>query len=138
MATIRKEIPLNVPAEQVWDVVRDVGAIHTRFAPGFVTDTQLEEGARARVVTFANSYIARELIVTLDERDRRLVYSVVGGVATHHNVSFQVIPAGPNHSTLVWITDMLPDAAAEKIGPMIEAGSAVIQRTLDGRKTSAA
>lgn len=130
MATIRKEIPLNTPAERVWDVVRDVGAIHTRFAPGFVTDTQLEEGARARLVTFANGYVARELIVTLDERDRRLAYSVVGGVASHHNSSFQVIPTGPDQSTLVWITDMLPDAAVEKIGPMIEAGSTVIQRTL--------
>ena len=137
MATIRKDIPLNAPADQVWDVVRDVGAIHTRFAPGFVTETQLEEGARARLVTFANGYVARELIVTLDERDRRLAYSVVGGVATHHNASFQVIPAGPNHTTLVWITDMLPDAAAAKLGPMIEAGSTVIQRTLDGQKTAA-
>jgi hypothetical protein len=138
MATIRKEIPLNTPAERVWDIVRDIGAIHTRFAPGFVTHTQLEEGARARLVTFANGYVARELIVTLDERDRRLAYSVVGGVATHHNSSFQVIPTGPNHTTLVWITDMLPDAAADKLGPMIEAGSSVIQRTLDAQKTAAA
>ncbi len=129
MATIRKEIPVEAPAEQVWDVVRDVGAIHTRFVPGFVVDTQMEDGARW--VTFANGYVARELIVTLDEGERRLVYSVVGGVATHHNASFQVIPVGPHRTTLMWITDMLPDAAADKLGPMIEAGSSVIKRTLD-------
>lgn len=131
MATVRKEIPIEAPAEHVWDVVRDVGAIHTRFAPGFVVDTQVEEGART--VTFANGYVARELIVTVDEGDRRLVYSVVGGVATHHNASFQVFPVAANRALLVWITDMLPDTAATQLGQMIEAGSSVIKRTLDAR-----
>jgi hypothetical protein len=39
MASITKRIALDVSAEQVWDVVRDFGAVHRRFAPGFVTDT---------------------------------------------------------------------------------------------------
>ena len=136
MATVRKEIPIEAPADHVWDVIRDLGAIHTRFAPGFVIDTQLEEGAR--IVTFANGYVARELIVTLDEATRRLVYSVVGGVATHHNASFQVIPIGPSRTSLVWITDMLPDTAADTLRPMIEAGSTVIKRTLDAKVAEAA
>ena len=46
MATIRKELTLNASPAQVWDVIRDVGAIHRRLAPGFVTDTRLEEGSR--------------------------------------------------------------------------------------------
>ena len=136
MATVRKEIPIEASADHVWDVIRDLGAIHTRFAPGFVIDTQLEEGAR--IVTFANGYVARELIVTLDEATRRLVYSVVGGVATHHNASFQVIPIGPSRTSLVWITDMLPDTAADTLRPMIEAGSTVIKRTLDAKVAEAA
>jgi hypothetical protein len=32
----------------------------------------------------------------------------------------------------VWITDVLPQAAAAPLGAMIEHGSQVIQRTLDG------
>ena len=136
MATVRKEIPIEAPADHVWDVIRDLGAIHTRFAPGFVIDTQLEEGARR--VTFANGYVARELIVTLDEATHRLVYSVVGGVATHHNASFQVIPVGPSRTSLIWITDMLPDTAADTLRPMIEAGSIVIKRTLDAKVAEAA
>jgi hypothetical protein len=40
------------------------GRPHTRFAPGFVTSATLEEGAR--VVTFANGVVARELIVDVD------------------------------------------------------------------------
>ena len=60
MASIRSEITIEAGAEQVWDAIRDVGAIHTRLAPDFVTDTTLEEAAR--VVTFANGMTTRELI----------------------------------------------------------------------------
>jgi len=81
MATIRKELTLNASPAQVWDVIRDVGAVHRRLAPGFVTDTRLEEGAR--IVTFANGVVARELIVSVEEDVQRLVWSVVGGRATH-------------------------------------------------------
>ena len=129
MATIRKDIPLKAPAARVWDVIRDVGAVHTRLAPGFVVDTRIEEGAR--VVTFANGLVARELIVTVDDEAKRLVYSVVGGAATHHNASFQVIPTAEGRTSLVWITDVLPDHVATPLGAMVDAGSTVIQRTLD-------
>jgi hypothetical protein len=129
MATIRKDIPLKAPAANVWDVIRDVGAIHTRLAPGFVVDTRMEEGAR--VVTFANGRVARELIVTVDEEAKRLVYSVVGGAATHHNSSFQVISAADDQTSLIWITDVLPDSVAAPLTAMIDAGSTVIQRTLN-------
>jgi polyketide cyclase/dehydrase/lipid transport protein len=128
MATIRKDIPVKAPATHVWDVIRDVGAIHTRLAPGFVVDTRIEEGAR--VVTFANGLVARELIVTVDEEAKRLVYSVVGGAATHHNASFQAVPTADGQTSLVWITDVLPDNVATPLGAMIDAGSTVIQRTL--------
>lgn len=131
MATIRKEILINAPVDKVWDVVRDIGAIHTRFAPGFVVDTQLEEGAAARIVTFANGTIARELIVTLDNDARRLAYAVVGGRASHHNASFQAFPTPQGGTSLVWITDVLPDTVAPAFTGMIEGGASVIKRTLD-------
>jgi polyketide cyclase/dehydrase/lipid transport protein len=131
MATIHKEIPINAPADKVWDVVRDIGAVHTRFAPGYVLDTRVEEGGAARVVTFANGVVARELIVTLDNEARRLAYSVVGGLAAHHNASFQVFPTSEGRASLVWITDILPDTVAPAFTGMIEGGAAVIKRTLD-------
>ena len=129
MATIRKEIPLRASPDNVWDVVRDIGAIHTRFAPGFVVDTQLEQDAR--IVKFANGLVVRELIVTLDDAAKRLAYSVTGGSATHHNASFQVFPAKDAGTLLVWITDLLPNTAAPGFAAMIDAGSDVIKRTLD-------
>ena len=93
MTTIRREIPSLLPADAVWSVIQDIGAVHTRLAPGFVVDTKLEDGP-ARVVTFANGVVARELIVGVDKDARRLAYSVVGGQATHHNASFQVVADG--------------------------------------------
>jgi hypothetical protein len=129
MATIRKEIPLRATPDHVWDVIRDVGAIHTRLAPGFVVDTRLEEGAR--IVSFANGVVARELIVTLDDDSRRLAYAVVGGTASHHNASFQVFPGAHGGTLLVWMTDLLPNTAAPAFTNMIEAGANVIKRTLD-------
>src|SRR5947208_10644171 len=45
MASIRKEVSIAASPATVWDVVRDYGAVHTRFAPGFVVDPTLEEGA---------------------------------------------------------------------------------------------
>jgi hypothetical protein len=113
----------------VWDAIADVGAVHTRLAPGFVVDTRLEEGAR--VVTFGNGLVVRELIVDVDHTARRLVWAVVGGRPTHHNASLQVFPHGDEGSRVVWIADLLPDELAGPIRALIEQGMAVMQKTLE-------
>jgi hypothetical protein len=128
MATIRKEFRLSRGASQVWDVFRDVGAVHTRLAPGFVADTKLEEGAR--IVTFANGMVARELLVSIDEPSRRLAYAIKDSPnLAHHNASFQVCEEGTG-SRVVWIADVLPDAAEGPIGGMMEAGVEAMRRAL--------
>jgi carbon monoxide dehydrogenase subunit G len=119
MASIHRELSLQAAAEAVWDVVRDVGAVHTRFAPGFVTDVVMEDGAR--MVTFGNGMVAREVIVDLDEAARRLAYSVRSERLSHHNASFQVFADGAG-SRLVWIADVLPDAAAATVAAMMDEG----------------
>jgi len=127
MASIRREISLEPPPEAVWDVVRDVSAVHTRFTPGFVTDVVME-GAD-RIVTFANGFVAREVIVDLDETGRRLAYSVRSERLTHHNASFQVLSEGQG-SRLVWIADVLPHEAAVTVGAMMSDGLEAVGRTL--------
>ena len=92
MASIHREVRIQADADAVWDALRDVGALHQRLAPGFVTEVRLEAGAR--IVTFGNGIVARELIVDVDDKARRLVWSVVGGSMTHHNASAQVFPEG--------------------------------------------
>src|SRR5207249_2095322 len=82
-AALRKEILIDNRPESVWAAVRDVGAVHERLVPGFVVDTRLEDGAR--VVTFGNGLVARELIVDVDDAARRLAWAVVGSPRlTHH------------------------------------------------------
>jgi carbon monoxide dehydrogenase subunit G len=130
MASIRKEIPLDARPEEVWDAVRDIGALHTRLVPGFVTDTRLEEGAR--VVTFGNGMIVREVIVDLDDQARRLVWSAKGRL-THHNASAQVFPDGDQRTKLVWTADPLPNELASDIHAMMEMGAAAMQKAFAKR-----
>lgn len=129
MASIRREVSVAVSAETAWDAVRDVGALPTRLVKGFVTDCRLE--GDVRIVTFANSMVARERIVDLDEAQRRLVWSAVGGRLTHHNASVQVFSEGPQRCRLVWIADLLPHELKPAIEAMIDQGMAAIQRTLE-------
>ena len=134
MASIYREIQVEIPVEAVWAAIRDVGAVHTRLAPGFVVDTRLEEGAR--VVTFASGAVARELIVDIGDEARRLVWSVVGGKMTHHNASLQVFADGEGRSRVVWIADLLPNELAGYIAGMIEQGMRVMKKTLEGSVAS--
>jgi hypothetical protein len=96
--------------------------------PGFVVDTRLEPGAR--VVTFANGMVIKELIVTIDDDGRRLVWSAEGGSLAHYNASVQVFADGAG-SRVVWIADFLPHEAASTVGPMIEQGIAAMKKALD-------
>jgi hypothetical protein len=129
VASIRKEILTAAAPEKVWDVIRDVGELHTRLVPGFVVDTRLEDGAR--VVTFANGLVARELIVDVDDAARRLAYAVVDGPMSHHHATVVVEPTGADGSRVVWHADLLPHELAERIGSMMDAGAAAMQQALD-------
>ena len=130
MASIHREVAVEASPDLVWDAIRDVGAVHERLAPGFVVDTRLEDGAR--IVTFGNGVVARELIVDVDEAARRLVWSVVGGRMTHHNASLQVFTEGAK-SRVVWIADLLPNEVAPYIAGMIDQGMAVMKKTMEAQ-----
>jgi carbon monoxide dehydrogenase subunit G len=131
MASIRREFEVAAPAERVWDAFKDVGAVHTRLATGFVTDCRLE--GDARVVSFANGLTTRELIVDLDDAGRRLAYSARSERLAHHNASFQVFATGQANCRVVWIADLLPHAAASPIGAMMDAGVAAMKNRLAER-----
>ena len=129
MASIRKEISTQASAEAVWAALRDVGALHTRLVPGFVVDTRLEPGAR--IVTFGNGMVVRELIVDVNEESKRVVWSAQSERMTHHNGSAQVVTSADGQTKVVWIADVLPDEAAGPIGQMMEQGAGVMKATLD-------
>jgi Polyketide cyclase / dehydrase and lipid transport len=131
MASIRREIVIDAPPHSVWDALRDWGALHERLAPGFVTDCQVD--GTDRVATFFNGSIVRERIVSCEDVDRRLVWSIVDGPYTHHNGAAQVLPAEGGRTRFVWTTDLLPDAAADRTAQLMDHGIEIIQATLSGQ-----
>ena len=128
MASIRREFEIDAPVEVAWAAFRDVGAVHERLARGFVVDCRLD-GAD-RIVAFANGFVAREVIVDLDDRRRRLAYSARSERLAHHHASVELADAGGGRTRVRWVADLLPDAAAPVVGAMMDEGSAAIRRTL--------
>ena len=135
MASIRKEFSVAADADQVWDAFSDVGEVHRRLAPGFVTACRMD--GDGRIVTFANGFVARELIVDLDGAARRLAYSARSERLQHHHASFQVLEDGNGRCRIVWIADVLPHAAAAMVGAMMDEGVAVMSKTLGGHSRAA-
>jgi hypothetical protein len=134
MASIRKEILIAAPAQRVWEALRDVGALHTRLVPGFVTNTELEPGAR--IVSFANGQVARELIVDLDEEARRLAWAIVDKPFQHYNAVAQVLDETRDSCRFVWTADLLPNELKNHVAAMMEEGLNVIKATME-KSTSA-
>jgi hypothetical protein len=131
VASILKDIIIEADPDEVWDALRDWGALHRRLAPGFVADTRLD-GAD-RIVTFTSGLVVREVLVDLDDERRRLVWSVVDGPYTHHNGVAQVHPEG-RHTRFVWAADFLPNARAAATERAMEEGLIVIKRALEGAR----
>jgi hypothetical protein len=125
MASIHKDILIEASAEDVWDAVRDFGALHTRLAPGFVLDTKLD--GDARIVTFSNGTVARELLVDCDDDRRRLAYAVISERLTQHSASIQIIADGDHRCRMIWITDMLPHEIAPYISAQMDQGGRAVQ-----------
>ena len=126
MASIHKDIPLNAPADHVWDAVRDFGALHTRLVPGFVLDTRLD--GDARIVTFSNGNVARELLVDCDEARQRLVYTVISERVKQHSASVQIVADGEARCRLVWTVDVLPHEIAPYMNGQMDLAAGAMQR----------
>ena len=129
MASIHRNVIIERSAAEVWDAMRDVGALHTRLVAGFVVDTRL--AGRVRDVTFANGMKAKETIIDIDEQRRRVVWTATGGNLTHYNASAQVFQVTDLSSEVRWIADLLPDEAASMIDAMIQQGLAAMKKTLE-------
>ena len=128
MASIHKDIPIDAHPNDVWAAVRDFGAVHQRLVPGFVLDARLE--GDARVVTFANGTVARELLVDCDDARRRLVYAVISERVKQHSASVQVLADGDTRSRLIWIVDVLPNEIAPYIDGQMDQAALAMQKAL--------
>lgn len=131
MASVIREVLIDVDPGVAWDALRDWGAVHQRLVPGFLLDARVD--GRDRVVKFFNGSVAREIFLGADEEARRLAWAVADGSLglTHYSASAQVIPHGAR-TRFVWTADLLPDALAGTISELMEQGLATIKKTLGG------
>jgi carbon monoxide dehydrogenase subunit G len=130
MASIHKNFTVAAPVDLVWDALRDFGALHTRLAPGFVVDCRLD-GA-ARIVSFANGSIAREVLVDCDDARRRLAYAIAPNERiAHYSAATQLSDDGAGQCRVSWIVDVLPDALAPYIATQMELGVQAMKKALD-------
>lgn len=132
MASVRCEITIDASPWHIWDVLRDVGAVHERLLPGRVTSTRLE--GDERFLTFPDGHVIRELIIAIDDDARRLAYSMVEGarpLVEYHHASFEVRPAGGQAGRVIWTTDVLPHSAAAAIRIRVERGAAEMKHAIE-------
>jgi hypothetical protein len=128
MASIQKDILIDAHPDHVWDALRDFGALHTRLVPGFVLDTKLD--GDARIVTFSNGTVAREILVDCDDSKRRLVYAIISERLKQHSASVQVFADGDARSRVVWIADVLPNEIAPYMDAQMDLGAQAMQKAL--------
>jgi len=128
MASIHKDISIDARPDDVWAAVRDFGNLHKRLVSGFVVDARLE--GEARIVTFANGTVARELKVDCDDARRRLVYAAISERITQHSASVQVVADGDVRSRLLWVVDVLPHDIAPYIDAQMDRAALAMQKTL--------
>ncbi|MEH2511752.1 carbon monoxide dehydrogenase subunit G [Nitrobacteraceae bacterium AZCC 1564] len=131
MASIHKESLIEAPSDEVWDAVRDFDAVHTRLAPGFVTNTKND--GDARIVTFANGTVARELLVDCDDARRRLVYAIKNERITQHSASVQIFDDGEMRCKFVWTVDVLPNSIAPYIDSQMDLAVTAMKTKLEHR-----
>src|SRR5205807_4373206 len=135
MASIHKNIPIEAPANHVWGAVRDFAALHTRLVPGFVLDTKLD--GEARIVSFANGTVARELLVDCDDAEERGVEVAISERIKQHSASVAVVADGEARCRLIWIADVLPHEIASYIDGQMDQAAAAMQKALGTAPVSA-
>lgn len=132
MASLRKSVIVARPASEVWDAVSDAGQLHTRVAPGLVTDTKLGNGGETRIVSFANGMSLTEHIIANDSVAQRLAWTAKSDQWTHHNASLQVFSLSETTSETVWTADVLPHSAADMIAQIMEMGLGAMRAHMEG------
>lgn len=116
MASLHHQVFIAADAAAIWDAARDVGRLHDRLVPGFVSATEMLAGENppVRRVTFVNGRVLDETIVSVDDTARRLVWTIKE--FEHHNGALTVT-AVPGGTQVDWAADILPDALAEQVSP---------------------
>lgn len=131
MASVHKEFVIDVPPDRAWAAIRDYGRVQY-LVPDLVSDCRLD--GDARIVTFRDGRVAREILVDINDERRRLVYAEPGGRFITRSASAQVFADRENRCRVVWINDVLPNEFAPLIDANMEKGGASMKKTLEGSR----
>ena len=112
LGSIRHEIRIRRPAEDVWALAGDPARLHEWF-PGIVAS---DVDGTTRVVTTATGIPMPEEILVVDPVQRRFQYRLTAPVFRHHRGTIDVIDLGDGTSLVVYSTDADPRAMALTIG----------------------
>lgn len=119
MATIRRELLIDRPADEVWKILGDPASIHTWF-PGIVScsysPSESPEVPDTRQVELASGLSLVEEIITNDPILRRFQYRIAGGAFKHHLGTVDVIEIDADHCLAVYGTDAVPAVMALVLG----------------------
>jgi Polyketide cyclase / dehydrase and lipid transport len=135
MALLRTEISIAAATADVWDVIGDFAAGPLRMAPGFVVGCEAD--GNLRVVTFADGVVVHERLVGVDDDERCITYSVVGGSVRpdRDTARMQVVPEGSG-CRFVWTHNIRPDELGPGFQAAMDRGAEVIRRTLEAAACS--
>ena len=128
MATIRLEIGIVRSKEFVWNVVRDVGAIHKRLVPGFVLDCKSKATGEQSPSEMDWLYVNSSSASTTKPAGThgRLAEGRLPTTMPRCRYSQKAI-----QSRVVWIADLMPNEAADAISEMIGQALKTMKETLE-------
>ncbi|MFW6157370.1 MAG: SRPBCC family protein [Balneolaceae bacterium] len=118
MENIRVNGIINAPAQAVWEIVRDFGALHT-YVEAVENCTLEKRGTETvRILTLADGAEVSERLEALDDEHRQLSYSIIESPLPVDNYLsvMEVKPKYNNASEFVWSSRFeVAEEAAEEI-----------------------
>lgn len=129
MATVRRDVRIARPPDDVWAVLRDPTTICDWF-PG-VTGVSVE--GRTRTITLGSGLPMPETITTIDDDLRRFQYRLTSPIVSDHRATIDVID-DHGDSLVIYSTDIEPapmayvfagatGAALDQLKAVLEAGT---------------
>jgi uncharacterized protein YndB with AHSA1/START domain len=112
LGSIRNEVRITRPADEVWTLVGDPTRLHEWF-PGIVS---CAVDGTSRVITTGAGLPMPEEILVVDPVQRRFQYRITAPMFRHHRGTIDVIDLGDDTCLVVYATDADPRAMALTIG----------------------
>jgi hypothetical protein len=107
-ASVRRQVRIARPADEVWAIVGDPARVQEWF-PGIVSSAV--DGA-TRIVTTGSGIPMPEEIVTNDPLQRRFQYRITAPIVREHLSTLDVLDLGDGTSLVVYSADANPATMA--------------------------